>query len=318
MNITQIIGSFFKKDKALDTVFEEDVKTLNFVSVDFETMTADRTSACSIGLVRVCNGVISQEFYSLIKPIPDERMANNSFINGITEEMVKDAPTFKDLFPFICNFVDGLPIVCHNASMDINVFLRCMEYYNLTGLSLDYVIDTYRLYKKGLSECCKDESISFGDHHNALADAEACAKLYLCYNKCPVCFQEHTDEEIKRHYSSINYEVYQPRRVTTSNFSSQKENTGIKNKSTVFYGKSVVITGVFDKYPLREELAETLWGYGSIIRSGISRKTDIVVVGDDAGPIKLKKIEELVSLGCDIQVIEKEELYSILKKTKNN
>lgn len=46
---------------------------INFVAIDFETMTPELTSACAVGMVQVVNGVIMQKFYSLIKPYPDER-----------------------------------------------------------------------------------------------------------------------------------------------------------------------------------------------------------------------------------------------------
>lgn len=46
---------------------------INFVAIDFETMTPDLTSACAVGMVQVVNGVIMQKFYSLIKPYPDEQ-----------------------------------------------------------------------------------------------------------------------------------------------------------------------------------------------------------------------------------------------------
>ena len=75
------------------------METRNFVAVDFETMTPELTSACSIGLVKVINGVISQKFYSLIKPIPDGRTERNTHVHGITDEMVADAPSFQELFP---------------------------------------------------------------------------------------------------------------------------------------------------------------------------------------------------------------------------
>lgn len=70
MNITQIIDSFFKKDRALDIVLEKVVKTLAFVSY-FEALITVRRSARSIRMVKVCNGAIFQEFCSLIKSIPD-------------------------------------------------------------------------------------------------------------------------------------------------------------------------------------------------------------------------------------------------------
>ena len=63
------------------------MKTQDFVAIDFETMTPELTSACAIGLVRVHNGVISQKFYSLIKPIPDSRTERNTHVHGLTDEM---------------------------------------------------------------------------------------------------------------------------------------------------------------------------------------------------------------------------------------
>lgn len=104
----------------------------DFVAIDFETMTPELTSACAIGLVRVHNGVISQKFYSLIKPIPDSRTERNTHVHGLTDEMVADAPTFSELFPLLKSLIEDLPIVCHNSSTDINVFRSCMEYYGLT------------------------------------------------------------------------------------------------------------------------------------------------------------------------------------------
>lgn len=77
------------------------METQDFVAIDFETMTPELTSACAIGLVRVHNGVISQKFYSLIKPIPDSRTERNTHVHGLTDEMVADAPTFSELFPLL-------------------------------------------------------------------------------------------------------------------------------------------------------------------------------------------------------------------------
>mgnify|MGYP000252452287 CR=1 FL=1 len=76
------------------------METQDFVAIDFETMTPELTSACAIGLVRVHNGVISQKFYSLIKPIPDSRTERNTHVHGLTDEMVADAPHLLRIVPF--------------------------------------------------------------------------------------------------------------------------------------------------------------------------------------------------------------------------
>lgn len=52
---------------------------------------------------------------------------------------------------------------------------------------------------------------------------------------------------------------------------------------------SFVITGVLDSLE-REEAEELIKKYGGRILHQISRKTDYVIVGDQAGPTKLSKV----------------------------
>ena len=69
--------------------------------------------------------------------------------------------------------------------------------------------------------------------------------------------------------------------------------TDIKDTSHFFYQKKVVITGTFEKFPFREEMAKLLYNVGADINSSISKRTDYVIIGENAGPKKLEKIEEL-------------------------
>ena len=69
--------------------------------------------------------------------------------------------------------------------------------------------------------------------------------------------------------------------------------TDIEDTSHFFYQKKVVITGSFERFPFREDMAKLLHNVGADVNSGISRKTDYVIVGENAGPKKLEKIEEL-------------------------
>lgn len=41
---------------------------LSFAAIDFETATGYMESACSVGIVTVTDGVITDEYYSLIQP----------------------------------------------------------------------------------------------------------------------------------------------------------------------------------------------------------------------------------------------------------
>lgn len=53
------------------------MKHNSFIAIDFELFTPKITSACAIGLVKVIEGHISQKYYTLIKPIPDDSTSNN-------------------------------------------------------------------------------------------------------------------------------------------------------------------------------------------------------------------------------------------------
>lgn len=277
----------------------------NFVAIDFETMTPELTSACSVGMVKVLKGKIVQKFYSLIKPIPDDRVERNTFIHGITDEMVLDAPTFEDLFPIMQSFIGDLTLVCHNSSTDINILKRCMTYYNLEGINIYDFVDTLLLYGKGLKECCEHNGIVLSNHHDALADAEACAKLYLCYQGCLSADLTHYD--LKDVISNRDARKYEHDTLVPLSVDE------IENKETIFYRKKVVITGTFEEYPERNTLGLILRTLGADIDSAISGKTNIVIVGNGAGPAKMKKVENLNAQGKNIRIIYEKELYDIMK-----
>lgn len=88
----------------------------------------------------------------------------------------------------------------------------------------------------------------------------------------------------------------------------------VENRDTIFYNKIVVITGVFSRYPVRDELASALKKLGADINTTISKKTNIVCLGwDGVGPAKMQKVTELIATGHDIKLIKEDELYNILK-----
>ncbi len=161
--------------------------TMNFVSIDFETATGYMQSACAIGLVIVENDRIIDEYYSLIQPPDNQYWYSNIKVHGITPQRTFQTPTFDKLYQKIHPFLKGKNIVAHNESFDRNVLIKTMGYYGLNYADLnlserwDCTLQIYR--KKGfspanLSACCSKMSIEL-DHHNALSDARACAKLYL-------------------------------------------------------------------------------------------------------------------------------------------
>lgn len=278
----------------------------DFVAIDFETMTAKRTSACALGMVRVIDGVIAQRFYSLINPIRDPKTEDepNFHIHGISLAEAEKAPDFSEVFPMIKDFIRGLRIVCHNRAADITAMKAAMQYYGLSGLDIDNNVCTYQMTGESLEKCCKKYGIKLPAHHDALCDAEACAKIYLeLIGKPLIDYSIGSYKEL--HASKEAKHIDAESRV-------RLEDDEISDKSTPFYQSTVVITGSFDAYPERNDIAKKIQKLGAKVTSSISKKTSIVVVGEGAGPKKLEKIHELRSLGIDIRMMYEEELVSII------
>jgi DNA polymerase-3 subunit epsilon len=280
------------------------MKTSNFVAIDFETMTAEQTSACAIGLVKVLGGTVHQAFYSLINPVPDDRDMLNTAVHGITPDMVANAPTYAQLFPLLESFIQDLPIVCHNRGADINIMQRCMDYYGLTGIDTANNYCTFEMTGQSLTACCKQYGIPMLEHHNALDDALACAKVFLaCQGEIVATTFRGGIAAAMASAAAKKFE-----RSTLDPLDDDQ----VQNKDTVFFHANVVITGTFAAYPDRNALGKQLQSLGADINTSISGKTTVVVMGQGAGPSKIKKIEELRAKGHNIRIIYEEELKQIL------
>lgn len=86
----------------------------------------------------------------------------------------------------------------------------------------------------------------------------------------------------------------------------------VQNQDTPFFHAKVVITGTFAAYPKRNELGKLLQALGADVDTAITKRTNVVVMGQGAGPAKVKKIEALRAEGYDIRIIYEEELKQIL------
>ena len=279
-------------------------KLNSFTALDFETFTADRSSACAIGLVKVKDGHIVHKFYSLINPIPDDRTHNNSFVHGITAEMLVNAPTFSDLWPLVKGIVGSDTIVSHNAEFDQAVWNSQLRHYLLDDPNLFQFYCTYQLTGESLKVCCERHGIDMGTHHDALDDALSCAKVLLAENG-------YIQSDTFKGGVSVALRQFKAKKYDRDTLEPIADED-VVDKTTPFFHARTVITGVFDAYPNRNDLGKKLQSLGADINTSISKKTDIVVVGSGAGPAKLKKIQELNDSGCNIRIIHEPELITIL------
>lgn len=226
-------------------------------------------------------------------------------MHGITPEMVADAPTFELLFPTLKSFITDLPIVCHNRGADINIMQRCMYHYGLVGIDTANNYCTFEMTGQSLTTCCKQYGIPMGEHHNALDDALACAKVFLACQSDIVATTFRGG--IAAAMASAAAKKFERSTLVPL------DDDQVQNKDTLFFHANVVITGTFAAFPDRNELGKRLQPLGADINTAISGKTTVVVMGQGAGPSKIKKIEDWRSKGHDIRIIYEEELKQILK-----
>ena len=167
--------------------------SFTFVAVDVETAASRWDSICSVGLIRVNNGIITDSFYTLINPECDFDPMNIR-INGIRPEMVISEPRFCDVADAITKFIGYDTLVAHNIIFDGSALSKSYRRYGKTPLSVE-TFCTYQYAKElkkkdliyadklGLDDLCIQYNIPLEHRHNALDDAKACALLLLSLAK---------------------------------------------------------------------------------------------------------------------------------------
>ena len=162
-----------------------------FVAIDFETATGYRDSACAVGIVTVEDGVITDEYYTLIQPPDNIYWRKFTSVHGITPEMTESAPEFYAIYPEVKKRLQGRTVVAHNEGFDRGVLKSVMRMYRFDYdelLLADKWECTLNIYRSlgyrpyNLNSCCQAEGIPL-THHEALSDARGCALLYLRYLK---------------------------------------------------------------------------------------------------------------------------------------
>ena len=173
---------------------------MRYIVFDVETPNAKNDRMSSIGIVAVENGKIIDEFYSLVNP---ETYFNsfNVALTGISEKDVKNAPAFPEIFEKIKPIFESGLIVAHNAQFDMGVLSKCLRDYGILWKSSAPYLCTCKLARSLNLPTCNNKLDTlcsyFGielDHHNALSDARATAKLIIEFEKLGATPENHLKE----------------------------------------------------------------------------------------------------------------------------
>lgn len=159
----------------------------DFAAIDFEAANAALTSACSIGIVIIRDNSIVDRFYSLIKPVPNYYDFYTTRVHGIKKTDTENADKFPTVWNHVADKVMGLPMVAHGISFDQRVLKALHEHYHMKYLNnpfycthLGSQIIVPELENHKVQTVAHHFGYDIKDkHHNALADAEACAVIAM-------------------------------------------------------------------------------------------------------------------------------------------
>lgn len=316
---------------------------MDFIAIDFEIANNNLNSACSLGIIFVANNQIVDKKYYLIQPpnlIFDEKMAK---IHGLTREDVVDAPKFDEIWQEINHFFQpDILVVAHNAQFDMSVLKSCLLEYSLDIPDIQYAcsisISSPVCRGLGVRGSLKARTQHFGivleHHHNALADAQACAEIVI--KSVELSNHKSIDSYLKSYTVAIpvksleqfkhqnSFYRKKPQKFKKIDIQDITPSCREMDCNHPFFEKQMVFTGELSMLERAAAMQKAV-DAGGIIKSGVSRKTDYLVVGRQDKSLvgakgvstKEEKAYSLIEKGFEIKIINEIEFIQLLESNDN-
>jgi len=297
---------------------------MKFTAIDFEKSNNDSCSVCSIGIAVFGNGNIIYSNNFLVQPPGNEYLALHTSIHGLSAEDTCDSPAFPEVWEIISRYIEGEIVVAHNGStVEFPILESLLNFYEMDlpayqgicTLQLSQQLLPY-LNNHKLSTVAELLNLNFDEnkYHNSQYDAEICGLIFLRmtqFFKLDSKFQPDSKSKKETSKSDFFNDTFAAKRIDSSLiYPSDKP----KYENHYFHSKKIVITGEFARFPKqRNKLAQILFDCGADINTAISKNTDLVLVGNGAGP---KKMEKIVSL--NIAIMNEDELIELIKDFCND
>ncbi|MDM0110076.1 exonuclease domain-containing protein [Variovorax sp. J22R24] len=287
-----------------------------FVAIDVETANSRRSSICQIGLVVYENRKIVDEWTTLVNP-EDEFNVINVGIHGIGRKSIQSAPTLPEVFMEMQRRFAGACVASY-GDFDRSALSQAATRYGLSTfegqwLDLQHVVKgawpaEFSTGGWALKKVCARLGIELFNHHEALADARAAGDVFVK--------AQETTNTWARDWLGMGGAT------TTggSRLRPEKVAAAIPNSSGPLAGTRIVFTG---ELAMPRGVAEAkAASLGCRCTSGVSKKTDFVVVGDQdlslVGPdgmsTKQRKAAQLQAAGAPIKILDAAEFEALLRQ----
>lgn len=299
----------------------------NFVAIDLETATSDRSSICQIGITEVVDGKPLKARSWLVQPEGNKYDSMNIWIHGITPEDTKNSPSFPEVWKEVLPYLQNKIVVAHNTSFDMYALRDAFNKYKIEYPTFDYFCSlriarciVKGCYSYSLDVVANHLGLEFGVHHKADSDSLGCALVLL---KCLEIDGSKLDEleekyNFHRGFFSPNTFVAHLKHEKQYKYSSiikdLEEHPELNDEGNYFYGKSVCFTGT-TKFAVRKEMLQMVKNVGGIPMDSVTKNTDVLVVGQqdyrivgaDGMSSKQKKALCLLEKGHNIEILSESE-----------
>lgn len=160
---------------------------MRFAVVDVETsgLSTRRNRILQLGIVTVVDGLIVDEWESLVKLNRPWQGVGPRKVHGITRAELRDAPDLKSVMTAAASRIDGAVLVAHNLDFDRAFLTRSARkagvqlrpQYELCTLDLSRSLDPDRQYSHRLADIAQRYGIVNDQPHDALHDARTTAQV---------------------------------------------------------------------------------------------------------------------------------------------
>jgi DNA polymerase-3 subunit epsilon len=160
---------------------------LNFTAIDFETANGSPASPCAVGLVKVRDGKLVDGLAMMFQPPYPHNWfhAGNINVHGIRPSDVEDGISWDQALGLLLNFAGDDILVAHNAPFDMGVLKASASAIEVSLPQITYTCSleisrkTYNLESYRLNAVAYAIGHEEFRHHDALADADACARIMV-------------------------------------------------------------------------------------------------------------------------------------------
>lgn len=287
------------------------IRTKDFTAIDLETtgLSPAVDSIIELAAVRYRNGVAVETFQQLVNP-GFEIDSFITYLTGITNDMLKAAPSIEEVLGDYLDFLSSDVLVGHNVNFDINfIYDNCID-MGLAPCSncfIDTMRISRRMYKEWpdhkLDTLVNNLNIGGRDIHRGENDAALAAQCYLAMCECDQ-FDLHMQASKKaKNLKAKDIVAY--------------ERT--KNIDSPLYGQVCVFTGTLEAFTRREAM-QLVADIGGICGDGVTKKTNFLILGNndyckalkEGKSNKQKKAEKLILEGADLKIISESVFLDML------